>query len=139
MKSKGLILSTGLAMFSMFFGSGNLVFPLVVGQLSEGHYMLAAFGILLTGVFVPFLGILAMLLFEGKTNEFFSLLGKYAPFWLSLICLSIMGPFGVLARCITVAHGAFQLIIPNTELWVFSLTACVMIFLLTVQKCWDLF
>lgn len=134
MKSKTLILSTGLAMFSMFFGSGNLVFPLVVGQMSQGHYALAAIGILLTGVLVPFLGILAMLFFKGKTDEFFSLLGKYAPFWLSLICLSIMGPFGVLARCITVAHGAFQLILPNTQLWIFSLITCSIIFLLTIKK-----
>ena len=134
MKNKAIILSTGLAMFSMFFGSGNLVFPLLVGQMSEGHYLLAALGIVLTGVLVPFLGILAMLFFKGKTEELFSLVGKYAPFWLSLICLSIMGPFGVLARCITVAHGAFQLILPNTSLWTFSLTACAAIFLLTVKR-----
>ncbi len=121
-------------MFSMFFGSGNLVFPLVVGQFSEGHYVWAALGILLTGVLVPFLGILAMFFFKGSSDDLFSLLGKYAPFCLSLLCLSIMGPFGVLARCITVAHGAFQLIIPNTPLWVFSVASCSLIFLLTVRK-----
>lgn len=134
MKNKTVIFSTGLAMFSMFFGSGNLVFPLLVGQMSEGHYLLAGLGIVLTGVLVPFLGILAMLFFKGKTEELFSLIGKYAPFWLSLICLSIMGPFGVLARCITVAHGAFQLIIPHSPLWLFSLAACGVIFVLTVKK-----
>lgn len=134
MKSKTIVLSTGLAMFSMFFGSGNLVFPLLVGQMSDGHYLLAGLGIVLTGVLVPFLGILAMLFFKGNTEELFSLIGKYAPFWLSLLCLSIMGPFGVLARCITVAHGAFLLILPNTALWVFSLAGCAAIFLLTVKK-----
>jgi len=134
MKTKAAILSTGLAMFSMFFGSGNLVFPLLVGQMSEGHYLLAALGIILTGVLVPFLGILAMLLFKGKTDEFFSLLGRYAPFWLSLLCLSIMGPFGVLARCITVAHGAFQLLWPNAHLWIFSFSSCALIFLLSIKK-----
>ena len=70
MKNKSLILATGLAMFSMFFGSGNLVFPLVVGQMSEGHFGLASLGILLTGVLVPFLGILAMLLFDGNSKVF---------------------------------------------------------------------
>jgi LIVCS family branched-chain amino acid:cation transporter len=133
-QNKAIILSTGLAMFSMFFGSGNLVFPLLVGQMSEGHYFLAGLGIILTGVFVPFLGILCMLFFKGKTDELFSLLGRYAPFWLSLICLSIMGPFGVLARCITVAHGTFQLILPNTPLWAFSVISCVVIFLLSIKK-----
>jgi LIVCS family branched-chain amino acid:cation transporter len=134
MKNKTLILSTGLAMFSMFFGSGNLVFPLIVGQLSKGHFGLAAIGILLTGVFVPFLGILAMLLFNGNSNEFFARLGKPATFWFPLIALSLMGPFGVLARCITVAHGAFRLLMPATPLWIFSILSCVVIFLLTIRK-----
>lgn len=134
MKTKSKILSTGLAMFSMFFGSGNLVFPLVVGQMSEGHFTLAAIGILLTGVFVPFLGILVMLLFNGNSNEFFGRLGKPAVFWFSLVALSLMGPFGVLARCITVAHGAFKLVLPSTGLWIFSAICCGLIFLLTVKK-----
>jgi len=30
-KNKVNILATGLAMFSMFFGAGNVVFPLLVG------------------------------------------------------------------------------------------------------------
>lgn len=134
MKSKALVLSTGLAMFSMFFGSGNLVFPLVVGQLSGGHFNLASLGILLTGVAVPFLGILGMILFNGNSNDFFSRLGKPAIFWFSLFALSLMGPFGVLARCITVAHGAFRLILPETPLWLFSILACAVIFLLTIRK-----
>ncbi len=134
MKAKTSVLSAGLAMFSMFFGSGNLVFPLLVGQLSEGHTILSSFGILLTGVLVPFLGILAMLLFNGDTNQFFSRLGKPATFWFSLFALAIMGPFGVLARCITVAHGAYCLLFPGTPLWLFSLSACALLFLLTIRK-----
>jgi LIVCS family branched-chain amino acid:cation transporter len=134
MKNKSLILSTGLAMFSMFFGSGNLVFPLMVGQMSEGHYGFASLGILLTGVLVPFLGILAMLLFDGSAKDFFGRIGKPATFWFPLIALSLMGPFGVLARCMTVAHGAFKLVLPNTPLWLFSLAACAIIFGLSIKK-----
>lgn len=134
MKTKTAVFSTGLAMFAMFFGSGNLVFPLLVGQMSEGHTILSSIGILLTGVLVPFLGILAMLLFEGDTSKLFSRLGKPATFWFSLFALAIMGPFGVLARCITVAHGAYTLLFPNTPLWVFSLFSCAILFLLTVRK-----
>lgn len=129
-----LVLSTGLAMFSMFFGSGNLVFPLVVGQTSDGYFGLATLGILLTGVLVPFLGILAMLLFNGDSTAFFGRLGKPAVFWFPLIALSLMGPFGVLARCITVAHGAFRLLLPDSSLWLFSFFSCALIFLMTIRK-----
>lgn len=134
MSNRKLVLSTGLAMFSMFFGSGNLVFPLVVGQLSQGHYLLATLGFFATAVLVPFLGILGMLLFKGDTHSFLSRLGRYAPFWFSLIALSLMGPFGVLARCITVAHGSFTLLLPSTPLWAFSLTSCALLFLLTFRQ-----
>ena len=118
----------------MFFGSGNLVFPLLVGQLSNGHFGVAAFGILLSGVLVPFIGILAMFLFKGNQQEFFGRLGKPATFWFPLLAISIMGPFGVLARCITVAHGAFRLLIPETPLWLFSIISCGVLFFLTIKK-----
>jgi LIVCS family branched-chain amino acid:cation transporter len=134
MKNTMLILSTGLAMFSMFFGSGNLVFPLLVGQMSQGHFILGSFGIFLTGVVVPFLGILAVLLFSGDSRPSSSKLGRCILFGASLAALSLMGPFGVLARCIAVAHGAFRLLSPETPLWLFSLLSCATLLVLTLRK-----
>jgi LIVCS family branched-chain amino acid:cation transporter len=134
MKSKYIVLSTGFALFSMFFGSGNLVFPLVVGQESQGHYLLAALGILLTGVFVPFLGAIGMMLYEGSIKDYFNCFGKKGTFFFSLLSLALMGPFGVLARCLTVAHGALQMLFPHASLAVVSLGMCATIYLLTVNK-----
>lgn len=134
MKQKWIVLSTGFALFSMFFGSGNLVFPIMIGQESEGHYFLGAFGIILTGVLVPFLGVLGMMLFQGDLSRFFSSFGKRGTFIFSFLALSLMGPFGVLARCLTVAHGALLLILPNASLWISSLVMCLAIYLLAVNK-----
>ena len=134
MKKYALILSTGFAMFSMFFGSGNLVFPLIVGQQSGGHYLLSALGIFLTGVVVPFLGVLAMMLCKGNLSEFFRSIGRVGTFVFSLIALVLMGPLGVLPRCILVAHGAFLQVFPSASLIWVSLSACVVIYFLTVNK-----
>lgn len=134
MKHSLLALSTGFALFSMFFGSGNLVFPLVVGAEGNGHYLLAALGIILTGVLVPFLGVFGMLLFKGDTRSFFGCMGKAGTFWFPLVALSLMGPFGVLARCLTVAHGGLQLLIPNLSLPLTSAILCLTIYLLAVNK-----
>lgn len=134
MKNKMLILSTGFALFSMFFGSGNLVFPLTVGLESEGHYLLAGFGIVLTGVIVPFLGVLGMLLYKGDISDFFRCFGKTGIFIFSLLALALMGPFGVLARCLTVAHGAVLPLFPSASLGWTSLGMCILVFLLTVNK-----
>lgn len=134
MKKQLLVISTGFALFSMFFGSGNLVFPISVGMQSQGHFCLASLGILFTGVIVPFLGVLGMLLFKGDISHFFSCFGKRGTFVFSLIALSLMGPFGVLARCLTVAHGALMLILPHISLPLTSLFLCGIIFFLTVRK-----
>jgi branched-chain amino acid:cation transporter, LIVCS family len=134
MKNKWIIVSTGFAMFSMFFGSGNLVFPITVGKESEGHFLLAALGIILTGVVMPFLGAIAMMLYNGDSKRFFGTMGKSATFWFPFLSLSLMGPFGVLARCITVAHGSFRILIPETSLWAFSLIFCLLVFLITLRK-----
>lgn len=134
MKNIGLVMGTGFALFAMFFGSGNLVFPITVGQESEGHYLLAALGILSTGVVVPFLGVLGMMLYQGNLGEFFSCFGKKGTFLFSFFALALMGPFGVLARCLTVAHGALLLLIPKASLPLTSLALCLVIYLLTVNK-----
>ena len=134
MKKNALVLSTGFAMFSMFFGSGNLVFPILVGQQSGGHHFLAALGIFLTGVVVPFLGVFGMMLYRGDLKEFFRFVGPIGTFVFSLGALALMGPFGVLARCLAVAHGAFQLVVPEASLVWTSLALCFVIYILTANK-----
>ncbi len=134
MKQNWLVVSTGFALFSMFFGSGNLVFPIVVGLESGGHYLLASFGIILTGVIVPFLGVFGMMLYDGDINHYFRWFGKRGTLIFSFLALGLMGPFGVLARCLTVAHGALQLLIPSLSLPLASFAMCVVIYFLTVNK-----
>lgn len=134
MKNKLLVVSAGFALFSMFFGSGNLVFPIAVGVESEGHYVMASLGVLCTCVIFPFLGMLGMLLYNGSIPDFFSCFGKKGVFCFSLLALSLMGPFGVLARCLTVIHGASLLLFPNAPLAVTSLIMCLVVYLFTVNK-----
>ena len=134
MKHKWLVVSTGFALFSMFFGSGNLVFPITVGQESGGHFLLAALGILSTGVIVPFLGVLGMMLYKGDIYSFFSCFGKKGTFLFSFLALALMGPFGVLARCLTVAHGALLLLLPNASLPLSSFFMCLVIYFMAVNK-----
>lgn len=134
MKKKSIVLSTGFALFAMFFGSGNLVFPITVGLQSQGHYLLAAVGILLTGVVVPFLGVLGMMLYRGELPHFFRFFGRRGVLLFSFLSLALMGPFGVLARCLTVAHGALLLLFPTISLPVASALFCGIIFLFTVNK-----
>jgi len=115
-----ITLTTGLAMFAMFFGSGNLVFPLKIGIQTTDQYLLACLGLIITGVTVPFLGLFSMIIYQGNRDKYFGLLGKRAPFILSLLMLSLLGPFGVVPRCIIVAYGGVSLLWPELPFILFS-------------------
>lgn len=47
-------------LFGLFFGAGNLIFPLHLGQLAGSHWVGAAVGFLVTGVALPLLSVLAV-------------------------------------------------------------------------------
>ena len=47
-------------LFGLFFGAGNLIFPLHLGQLAGAHWGTAAVGFLVTGVLLPLLSVLAV-------------------------------------------------------------------------------
>ncbi len=47
-------------LFGLFFGAGNLIFPLHLGQLAGAHWGSAAIGFLITGVLLPLLSVLAV-------------------------------------------------------------------------------
>lgn len=47
-------------LFGLFFGAGNLIFPLHLGQLAGKNWMMAAVGFLITGVLLPLLSVLAV-------------------------------------------------------------------------------
>lgn len=134
MNNSWLVITTGFALFSMFFGSGNLIFPINVGQESAGHTFFTWLGIFLSCVIVPFLGVFGMLLYEGDLGKFFGCLGKKGAFIISLICLSLLGPFGVVARCLTVAHGSLLLLFPTLSLPLASFLMCLMIYFFSLNK-----
>ena len=47
-------------LFGLFFGAGNLIFPLHLGQLAGANWGIAAVGFLITGVLLPLLSVLAV-------------------------------------------------------------------------------
>ena len=120
------VLTAGFAMFSMFFGSGNLVFPLMLGTQTLQHSFSALGGFFITAVIVPFLGLIAMIAFNGDRERFFGTLGKGTGFVLTFLILALIGPFAVIPRCITVAYGGLQLIWPHLSFVGFSAFFCIL-------------
>lgn len=128
------ILATGLALFSMFFGAGNIIFPLLLGLQTGQDAPYAVLGILITAVAIPLTGVVGALLFRGDLKEFFSRMGKGPGYFLMWLILALLGPLGGLPRCIALSHATFSYVLPDIPLWVFSLFACAFVYLLSVKK-----
>lgn len=131
---KSNTISTGLAMFSMFFGAGNVVFPLILGVLTKEHSFFAVLGFILTAVAVPFTGLIAMILFEGNYKVFLGRLGKIPSFFLALFIMCLIGPFGGIPRCIALSYSTITMFTPSISLEVFSIISCIIIFLFTFKE-----
>lgn len=126
-------LSYGFAIFAMFFGSGNLVFPLEIGLMAGPNWVMGFLGLLLTGIILPFLGLFVIKLHKGDYFSFFGSAGRLAQIILPLFTLSLLGSFGVVPRCITVAHGGLTKIFLDLPLSYFSIFFCLISFILCLK------
>ena len=114
-------ITVGLAIFSMFFGAGNLIFPLYVGLQSGNLNLWGVSGFIVTGVILPLLGLIAIILFNGDYNAFFNRIGKEPGFFLLLFCMLIIGPFVAMPRIVTLSHIMVAPFLANIPLVVFTI------------------
>ncbi len=124
----------GLAIFAMFFGAGNIIFPLALGQIALDQTPWGLSGFLLTAVAMPFIGLLAMFRYQGKIKLFFSRLGKIPGLVIATLVISLLGPFGAAPRCIALMHSTLSLSFPGLPLVLFSLSTCGLIFLFSFRE-----
>lgn len=98
-------LYVGSMLFGLFFGAGNLIFPIHMGQEAGGNIFLANFGFLITGIGLPFLGIIAIGI--SRCNGLFELAAsvnrRYAVIFTVLLYL-VIGPFFALPRLATTSY-----------------------------------
>lgn len=94
----------GSLLFGLFFGAGNLIFPVELGQRSGDNGILATIGFLLSGVGIPVIGVVASALSKSESLYEMALpvSRKYSIFFTCLLYLTI-GPFFAIPRTSTVA------------------------------------
>lgn len=112
----------GFAMFSMFFGAGNLIFPASLGLIAGENWFFALMGFLTTGVGLTFLGVFALSKTEGSAFKFAEKVSpKFSFIFNSIIILSI-GPLLALPRTGAVTFEMSVLpFAPNFNPWIFGI------------------
>lgn len=92
------ILIIGLALFAMFFGAGNLIFPPSIGLIAGEKWKAALLGFSLTGIGLPILGVLAVTVSGGSIQSLLNKVGpKFATFFSTLIII-LIGPLLAIPR-----------------------------------------
>ena len=106
------IIATGLAIFSMLFGAGNLMYPIMVGIKSGKYNFFGISGFILTAVILPLAGLIAMILYNGDYKAFFLRMGKIPGKIMLAACIIIIGPLIGIPRCVSVAQVMISSFIP---------------------------
>ncbi|MDO5073289.1 LIV-II [Neisseria animaloris] len=102
--TKATFVATGLMLFALFFGAGNLIFPALLGQQAGSNIFSSVTGFLLTGVGLPLLGVIAI--GYSGSRDVQDLASRVTPWYgilfASLLYLSI-GPLFATPRTATVS------------------------------------
>ncbi len=128
-KSASTILTASLAIFSMFFGAGNLIFPLATGYCSGQNFWWGLSGFIATAVLLPLIGLVGIILFNGDYDDFFGRLGKIPGFLLTAFCMIVIGPLIAMPRIITLTEGFLKPFIIDMPLALFSTLFCALTFI----------
>lgn len=128
------ILVSGGAIFAMFFGAGNMVFPVILGQQWGPYWVSAISGFSLTGIFVPLLGLISIVLLRGNSDKFFGCLGIKLSILMQACIMIIEGPFGIVPRAITVGFGGIKSICPAFNPTIYFFICSVIIWFLTIRR-----
>ena len=88
----------GFALFAMFFGAGNLIFPPFLGKAAGSAYFTSITGFLITGVGLPLIGIIACAKINGTYEKMANRVGKKFAVITSVALILVIGPLLAIPR-----------------------------------------
>ncbi|WP_100331201.1 branched-chain amino acid transport system II carrier protein [Bacillus xiapuensis] len=115
------IFFTGLMLFALFFGAGNLIFPPFLGMEAGTSFWPAIIGFVITGVSLPILAVIAISLTAGGVAAIGSQVHPLFGSIFALIVYLAIGPFFGIPRGASVAYemGVQPFMEEPNALWLF--------------------
>lgn len=118
----------------MFFGAGNALFPVMLGEAAGAATPAALLGFFIGGIVIPFLGLVAMMLYKGDYRLFFGRMGPKVGFGLFTGLILLLGPIGSIPRLITISFATLYPYLGGVDLFLYSCIACLSIFLFVLWR-----
>lgn len=132
--TKSAFVATGLMLFALFFGAGNLIFPAGMGQQAGTNVWQTMIGFLITGAGMPLLGVIAVA--YSNSRDLQQLASRVTPWYGVLFTVALYLAIGPLFATPRTATVSFEIgVVPflgedvteNTKAWALRLF-CVFFF-----------
>lgn len=88
----------GAALFAMFFGAGNLIFPPAIGMAAGEKWLLSLLGFLMTGIGLPVLGVMAVSKAGGTVSDLAGKVSKRFSLIIGTTIILAIGPLLAIPR-----------------------------------------
>lgn len=116
------VLICGFALFAIFFGAGNLIFPPYLGVVSGQAWPIASLAFVLSDSFFAILGVLVTMSLGGRAEDLGKRVNPRFAILLEAIAILLIGPLFSVPRTGATTHEVFiQSFFPAAPQWITSL------------------
>lgn len=129
------ILISGLALFAIFFGAGNLIFPPYLGVITGDGWLSTMVGFLLADPVIPILTVIVTAAAGGRAVDIGKRVGDKFAKILTLLAIICIGPaFAIPRTAATTYEVGFQSFFPNLPIWVVTIVFFAITFALSFKE-----
>lgn len=116
------VVVVGFALFAIFFGAGNLIFPPYLGVTSGDQWFTAMLGFLLSDPVLPILGVIVTASLGGRPQDFGKRVGTTYAAVLGFCVVLAIGPMFAIPRTASTTYEVFvREVFPAVPVWVSAL------------------
>lgn len=129
------ILISGLALFAIFFGAGNLIFPPYLGVITGDGWLATMVGFLLADPVIPILTVIVTAAAGGRAVDIGKRVGDKFSKILTLLAIICIGPaFAIPRTAATTYEVGFQSFFPNLPIWLVTIVFFAITFALSFKE-----
>nr|WP_314276770.1 branched-chain amino acid transport system II carrier protein [uncultured Peptostreptococcus sp.] len=116
------VIVCGFALFAIFFGAGNLIFPPHLGVLAGDRWFTAMVGFLISDPVLPILGVIVTARLGGRADDLGKRVSPKFAKLIGTIAILTIGPFFAIPRTGATTHEIFiRPLFPAVPIWVTTL------------------
>ena len=127
------IIIVGFALFAIFFGAGNLIFPPHIGVMAGKRWYEVMLGFIMSDPLIPVAGVIVTASVGGKADDLGKRVSPTFSKILGAVSILIIGPLFSVPRTAATTHEvAVRQILPNVPIQVTSIVTSVIFFAITL-------